>query len=104
MDNDVQPLPAAHKAFFQWLYNKRGKDDIDAMVDWETPSFVRIREKRTRRLSPYSENQIWDRDELLCIVKHEPNARNKAAITLFVSPWFDCAMVVTLTAKMNVWP
>jgi hypothetical protein len=38
------------------------------MADCETPSFARIREKRTRRLSPYSENEIWDRDELLCIV------------------------------------
>jgi len=75
------------KQLFRWLYNHRGKDDIgedlDAMVDWETPSFVRIREKRTRRLSPYSENEIWDRDELLCIVKYELKTRNKAAITLF---------------------
>ena len=45
------------KQFFRWLYNQRGKDDIDedpdAMADWETPSFARIREKRTKRLSPY---------------------------------------------------
>jgi integrase/recombinase XerD len=37
--------------FFRWLYNQRGKDDIDedsdAMADWETPSFTMIREKRT---------------------------------------------------------
>ena len=75
------------KQFFRWLYNQRGKDDIDedsdAIADWETPSFIMIREKRTKRLSPYSENEIWDRDELLCIVKYEPKVRNKAALTLF---------------------
>jgi integrase/recombinase XerD len=75
------------KLFYRWLYNQRGKDDIDddpaAMADWETPSFAKIREKRTKRLSPYSENEIWDRNELLCIVKYEPKMRNKAALTLF---------------------
>lgn len=80
------------KLFYRWLYNnQRGKDDrgdnyyddADAMTDWETPPFARIREKRTKRLSPYSENEICDRGELLCIVKYEPKARNKAALTLF---------------------
>jgi integrase/recombinase XerD len=50
------------KLFYRQLYNQRGKDDIgedpDAMADWETPSFARIREKRTKRLSPCSENEI----------------------------------------------
>jgi hypothetical protein len=75
------------KQFFRWLYNQRGKDEIgedsDAIADWKTPSFVMIRKKRTKRLSPYSENEIWDREELLCIIKYEPEARNKAALTLF---------------------
>jgi hypothetical protein len=34
------------------------------------------------RLSPYSETEIWDREELLCIVKYEKYKRNKAALTL----------------------
>jgi hypothetical protein len=71
------------KLFYRWLYDQKGKEDIgedpDAMADWETLSFARIREKRTKRLSPYSENEIWDKDELLCIDKDEP----KAALTLF---------------------
>jgi hypothetical protein len=75
------------KLFYRWLYNQRGKEDIDedpdAMADWETLSFARIREKRTKRLSPYSENEIWDKDELLCIDKDEPKAGNKAVLTLF---------------------
>jgi hypothetical protein len=75
------------KQFFRWLHNQRGKDEIDEdlnpIADWKTPPYVMIREKRTKRLSPYSENEIWDRDELLCIVNYEPEARNKAALTLF---------------------
>ena len=36
----------------------------------------------SKRQSPYSETEIWDRDELLAIVKYEPYLRNKAALTL----------------------
>jgi len=39
-------------------------------------------EKRKQRESPYSETEIWDRDEVLCIVKYEKYRRNKAALTL----------------------
>ena len=35
-------------------------------------------EKRKQRLSPYSETELWDRDEILSIVKYEPYKRNKA--------------------------
>lgn len=34
-------------------------------------------------MSPYSSTQIWDRDELLSLLKYEPSTRNKAALTLF---------------------
>jgi hypothetical protein len=33
-------------------------------------------------LSPYNESEIWDREELLSIVKYEPYKRNKAILTL----------------------
>lgn len=76
------------KHLFRWLYNQRGKEE-DANVsttssqsEWETPTFAKIKEKRTKRLSPYSENEIWDRDELLAIIKYEPHLRNKAALAL----------------------
>lgn len=52
------------------------------MSEWETPEWVRIKEKRSKRLSPYSENEIFDRDELLLVVKYEPDLRNKAILTL----------------------
>jgi integrase/recombinase XerD len=50
--------------------------------EWETPVFVKIKEKKTKRLSPYSETELWERDEILSIVKYEPYKHNKAALTL----------------------
>jgi len=59
------------KYFFRWLYNQRGKNaDAIPWTEWQTPSFVQIKYKKTKRLSPYSETEIWDRDELLTIVKY----------------------------------
>jgi integrase/recombinase XerD len=42
-----------------------------------------IKKKKTKRLSPYIETEIWDRDELLLVVRFELYIRNKAALTLF---------------------
>ena len=71
----------------RWLCNcntKGSKEDVllNDQIYWETPPFVQIRKKKTKRLSPYSETEIWDRDEILSIVKYEPYKRNKAALTL----------------------
>jgi integrase/recombinase XerD len=73
------------KLFLRWLYNCRGKaeEKIAPQSEWETPDITRIKELKTKRLSPYSETEIWDRDDLLEIVKYEPYLRNKAALTLF---------------------
>jgi hypothetical protein len=77
------------KFFFRWLHNennKVGNDDdehIKSIQDWATPSFIQIKQKKTKRLSPYSQNEIWDKDELLTIIKYEPSKRNKAALALF---------------------
>jgi hypothetical protein len=71
------------KHLFRWLYNQGGKPVAVPASNWETPAFAKIKEKKTKRLSPYSETEIWDRDELLLIVKYEPYIRNKAALTLF---------------------
>jgi integrase/recombinase XerD len=67
------------KLFFRWLTNRH----ISNKSDWKTPDFVQIKEKKSKRRSPYSENDIWDRDDLLTIVKYEPIIRNKAALMLF---------------------
>jgi len=44
--------------------------------------FINIKSKRTKRLSPYSETEIWDRDEIFTIIKYEMNIRNKAILSL----------------------
>ena len=68
----------------RWLYNYRGNDDASIhQSDWITPAFVRIKEKKIRCLSPYSETELWKREEILSLVKYEPYKRNKAALTLF---------------------
>ncbi|AFU58105.1 hypothetical protein Ngar_c11650 [Candidatus Nitrososphaera gargensis Ga9.2] len=60
------------KHLFRWLYCQRGREETIPPSDWETPEFVKIKDKKTKRLSPYSETEIWDKDELLTIVKYEP--------------------------------
>jgi integrase/recombinase XerD len=68
------------KHFFRWLRN--GGEGI-TMDLWKTPPFmVNMKPKKTKRLSPYSETEIWDKDEFLSIIKCEPYKRNKAALTL----------------------
>jgi integrase/recombinase XerD len=75
------------KMFYRWLHNVRlntgAQEQLDGYQGWQTPAFMKIREKRSKRLSPYSETEIWDRDELLCVVKYATHIRNKAALCLF---------------------
>jgi hypothetical protein len=73
------------KLFFRWFYNQRGKqlDDQTLQSDWKTPDFAKIKGKKIKRISPYLESEIWERDEILFITKFEPYKRNKAALTLF---------------------
>jgi hypothetical protein len=68
----------------RWLhkYDRKGTKEHDALNDpayWKTPSFVQIRKKKIKRLSPYSETEIWDRDEILSVVKYEQYKRNKGS-------------------------
>jgi hypothetical protein len=72
------------KHFVRWLHNQQGRDSqILPSSEWVTPNFANIKKLRTKRLSPYSETEIWDLPELLSIVKYEQEVRNKAALTLF---------------------
>jgi integrase/recombinase XerD len=74
------------KYFFRWLYNKREREvkelEVLPQSDWITPSFIQITEKRTKRISPYLESELWERDEILTIIKYEQYKRNKAALSL----------------------
>ena len=67
------------RLFYRWLHNK--DKNLDNSY-WETPKFIQIRSLKTKRISPYSENELWEKDELLTIIKYEPHARNKAALAL----------------------
>jgi integrase/recombinase XerD len=78
------------KHFFRWLNNHKDvqakelvKPETLTQQDWETPIFARIREKKSKRITPYLETELWERDELLSIIKYEPYKRNKAALALF---------------------
>ena len=71
------------KHFYRWLYNGNGTDIELSMDLWKTPVFMEsLKPKKTKRLSPYSETEIWDKDEFLSIIKYEPFQRNKAALAL----------------------
>ena len=63
-------------------YPKDNGINAKSYDSWTTPSFVDIRMKRSKRLSPYLETEIWDRDELFTIMKYDPYKRNKAALAL----------------------
>jgi hypothetical protein len=71
------------KSFYRWLHNQRGKEELIPTSEWETPTFAKIRLKKTKRLSPYADTEIWDLEELLAILPYEPQKRNKAALMLF---------------------
>jgi integrase/recombinase XerD len=74
------------KLFMRWLHNyhknrlTNSKDDNND--DWVTTDFCKIKPKKTKRISPYLESEIWERDELLSIIKYESHKRNKAILAL----------------------
>jgi hypothetical protein len=53
-----------------------------AEPDWQTPSFVQIKNKKSKRLSPYAESELWERKDLLTIVKYETSKRNSISLSL----------------------
>lgn len=71
------------KFFFRWLHNSANKEFNDIEIsEWRTPDFVSIKKKETKRVSPYLENELWEKDDLLSIIKYEPHKRNKAILSL----------------------
>src|ERR687897_2965386 len=65
------------------MYNCKDKDLDDVpFSEWVTPDFVKIKNKKTKRISPYLENELWEKDELLTIIKYESYKRNKAIFAL----------------------
>lgn len=73
------------KYFMRWFYNGAPASIAASSIplpDWQTPHFVRLKTKKTYRISPYSESEIWERNDLLTVIKYEPLKRNKAALAL----------------------
>src|SRR5215203_5539833 len=74
------------KMFYRWLYNLKMKGDnqnnYSDISNWITPGFVNIHKKKTKRLSPYNECDIWEKEELISIIKYEAYKRNKVILTL----------------------
>jgi integrase/recombinase XerD len=71
------------KIFYRGYYNtKILKNNIFDSHNWTSPDFINVPKKKTKRLSPYSESEIWEKDELYFIIKYETNKRNKAILAL----------------------
>ena len=72
------------RLFFRWFHNRygRGNEESVGESDRETPETVRIKSRKSKRVSPYPESDIWDLEELKTLIKYEPYLRNKAAIAL----------------------
>jgi len=74
------------KYFFRWLHNykliKEKGNEPSNVSDWITPSFVSNKKKTTKRISPYLETELWEKDDLLAIIKYEHYKRNKAILSL----------------------
>jgi integrase/recombinase XerD len=67
------------KYFVRWLHNDQA--DIPAS-EWQTPMYAQIKKKTTNRHSLYAESELWEKEDLLTVVKYESHKRNKAALTL----------------------
>ena len=48
MDNKLESLSGKNKLFYRWLYNEDKEFDKDY---WETPQFLKIKNKKTENLS-----------------------------------------------------
>lgn len=74
------------KYFFRWLNNykqvRTNGDEPKDISDWITPPFVSIKKKKSKRISPYLENELWEKQDLLSIIKYESYKRNKAILSL----------------------
>jgi integrase/recombinase XerD len=74
------------KYFYRWIYNIKQNSDKENFnlepSNWITPVFVQINKIKTKRVSPYLESELWDKDEIGSIIKYKPYTRNKATIML----------------------
>ena len=66
------------KYFFRLMYNCKDKTlNGVPFSEWEIANFVQIKKKETKRISPYLERELWERDDISPIIKYESYKRNK---------------------------
>src|SRR5215831_15827577 len=81
--------------FYRWLHNVRGKDpdEIAPQSDWETPFFARIKGKKSKRISPYTESIYGRHMNLPNLVKisspYTNNNKNNNQNQVFQSQYAD---------------
>jgi hypothetical protein len=82
--------------FYRWLYSQRHREPIP-QEEWETPHVVKIRDKKTKRQSPYDVAQIWDLHEMLRIL---PTLRTSQTR----QPSLFSGTSMLETTKLRSWP
>lgn len=60
------------KYFYRWLCNIKKNENINNFIslepsNWTTPIFVQIKKIKTKRLSPYLESELWEKDDIQII-------------------------------------
>ena len=78
--------PRRIKYFLRWLHNHKDKEQkgMEPLQQsaWSTPPFANIKKKKSKRISPYLERELWERDEIFSLIKYQPYKRHKAALAL----------------------
>jgi integrase/recombinase XerD len=62
---------------------KEKAGESNDISNWISPSLVSINKKNSKRISPYLETELWEKKELMNIIKYELYKRNKASLSLF---------------------
>ena len=57
------------KYFLRWLHNHKDKEQKGMeplqQSDWTTLPFSNFKKKKTKRISPYLESELWERDDIV---------------------------------------
>jgi hypothetical protein len=77
------------KHFFRWMHNEHGQQQTPVSIDlWKNPEFVGLlKSGKTKRITPYSESEIWEKHEFLSISYHLTPSLYTFAEVLNRIPW-----------------
>ncbi len=75
MDENRNDILQRIKYFIGLMHNEKLRidNDLDSMEPsvWTIPSFVKINEKKSKRINSYIETEIWEKSELQTIIKYD---------------------------------